>query len=112
MIENNTGNEFSLDHLYAPAEVTVEFEEITSSLMLQKDPPVLVYPNPAREMVNIAGLKPGADIRIFGPAGTRVFHQATVSANVHFPLKGFSSGMYIICIRSGNETTRGKLIIE
>ena len=112
VIENNTGNEFSLDHLYAPAEVTVEFEEITSSLMLQKDPPVLVYPNPAREMVNIAGLKPGADIRIFGPAGTRVFHQATVSANVHFPLKGFSSGMYIICIRSGNETTRGKLIIE
>lgn len=74
---------------------------------------VRVYPNPAREFVNIElGDAVSASLEIFSLNGQLLYSMDQLHSSQQIDLSGFEKGMYMLSIRSGKSQKIKKLIKE
>ncbi|MBO4874999.1 MAG: choice-of-anchor J domain-containing protein [Bacteroidales bacterium] len=73
---------------------------------------ISIYPNPAKEIVNITLPEDNAQIDIVNVLGQTVKSVNTTSANETISLEGMEKGMYFFCIRMQDKTITKKVIVE
>ncbi|MBQ2077269.1 MAG: T9SS type A sorting domain-containing protein, partial [Bacteroidales bacterium] len=73
---------------------------------------ISIYPNPAREIVNITLPEDNAQIDIVNVLGQTVKSVNTTSANETISLEGMEKGMYFFCIKMQDKTITKKVIVE
>lgn len=61
-----------------------------------------VYPNPADDYIDVEGVQPGTQLRLFNVMGKEVFSGSVSGSSFRIPINGFSSGMYMLQILDGN----------
>lgn len=71
-----------------------------------------IYPNPAKDIVNITLPEDNAQIDIVNVFGQTVKSVNTTSANETISLEGLEKGMYFFCIRMQDKTITKKVIVE
>ena len=71
-----------------------------------------IYPNPAKEIVNITLPEDNAQIDIVNVLGQTVKSVNTTSANETISLEGMEKGMYFFCIKMHDKTITKKVIVE
>ena len=76
------------------------------------EPNVSIYPNPAKEIVNITLPEDNAQIDIVNVLGQTVKSVNTTSANETISLEGMEKGMYFFCIKMHDKTITKKVIVE
>ena len=76
------------------------------------EPNVSIYPNPAKEIVNITLPEDSAQIDIVNVLGQTVKSVNTTSANETISLEGMEKGMYFFCIKMHDKTITKKVIVE
>ena len=76
------------------------------------EPNVSIYPNPAKEIVNITLPEDNAQIDIVNVLGQTVKSVNTTSANETISLEGMEKGMYFFCIKLQDKTITKKVIVE
>ncbi|MBQ1731137.1 MAG: T9SS type A sorting domain-containing protein, partial [Bacteroidales bacterium] len=76
------------------------------------EPNVSIYPNPAKEIVNITLPEDNAQIDIVNVLGQTVKSVNTTSANETISLEGMEKGMYFFCIKMQDKTITKKVIVE
>jgi hypothetical protein len=111
-VENNQSNEFIIENLNTPTIVKVAFEELSNDILKTEKAQLIIYPNPAREVLNISGLNRESEIRVFDQQGKKLFHQTSGDEVFQYPVIGLNKGMYYISIASGNDIKKGKMIIQ
>ncbi|HPE35215.1 MAG TPA: T9SS type A sorting domain-containing protein [Bacteroidales bacterium] len=82
--------------------VTVDEAEVS--------PEVTVYPNPAKEMINIRLKKPGGVI-IYDACGNQVFSGKVSDHLLKVNTSGFQSGIYFVCIKTKEKTITRKVTV-
>ncbi len=91
-------------------------DDISVSGTLAKDDEKIadinIYPNPAKEIVNITLPEDNAQIDIVNVLGQTVKSVNTTSANETISLEGMEKGMYFFCIRMQDKTITKKVIVE
>ena len=73
---------------------------------------IYIYPNPAKEMVNINLPSENATIDIVNVLGQTVRTVKTTSTNETISLEGFEKGMYFFSIKMNDKTITKKVIVE
>jgi hypothetical protein len=73
---------------------------------------VVVYPNPASEVVNIkiSKLEAGATVQLFNANGATVLNQRLTNASQAISLKGLTTGLYYVQVRNGAQLTTEKIV--
>jgi hypothetical protein len=71
---------------------------------------ISLYPNPVSEELTINGLENETIIRIYTVTGTLVMEQTSSSSNNSLNLTALPTGMYLVGIQTGSETTVQRLI--
>lgn len=91
--------------IYSDAvQIVVGLEELSNSS-------VNVYPNPATDVLYIAG-NDLSEIRIHDAQGKLVFEKESIKAdNFTLNVSEFSAGVYHVIVRSNNESTTKKLVV-
>ena len=69
---------------------------------------LIVYPNPANDIINIISSMDIKSISIFNNVGQTVYQEN----ETHINIDNFESGVYIISIDNGNEIINRKILIE
>ena len=74
---------------------------------------VRIYPNPARETVNIelTGPRVKAQVEIFDIGG-RQLRSISYTGSISIPISDLSGGIYIYRISAEGQQARGKIIVE
>jgi hypothetical protein len=77
-----------------------------------KPEPILVYPNPVINILNVkvSELKAGSKLELFNVLGIKVQSQNLTNSLQEISLEGLPSGPYLLYIINGNETTVKKII--
>ena len=73
--------------------------------------PIIIYPNPAIEFVELENLVGTSEIRISNVSGQVLIHQTSNDQSEHIDVSSLSSGIYTITIISGENRLNEKLII-
>ncbi|WP_167609526.1 fasciclin domain-containing protein, partial [Maribellus sediminis] len=71
-----------------------------------------IYPNPARDFINIQTDETGADIKIMNIAGKVVFHQNLESNLERIDVSSFSPGVYLLTIEMNGFLNTKKIILR
>lgn len=72
---------------------------------------ISIYPNPAKDNIQIDGLKADDKVRIFDPAGRVVFEYTAVLSSAEVSIRSLPKGIYYIEVVSENKIiTREKLV--
>ncbi|WP_167618425.1 fasciclin domain-containing protein [Maribellus sediminis] len=71
-----------------------------------------IYPNPARDFINIQTDETGADIKIMNIAGKVVFHQNLESNLERIDVSSFSPGVYLLTIEMNGLLNTKKIILR
>ena len=71
-----------------------------------------LYPNPAKDFVNLKGLEKGTQIRILDLSGKLIHAKTTTSETVQIHLQHLNSGVYIVETISKGIKTSKKLIVK
>lgn len=74
-------------------------------------PRITVFPNPITEYLNIKGVEQESDLQIFNSLGDLVL-DLRIQGNERIYLEGFSSGLYLLKIASGNNISTRRIIIN
>lgn len=87
-------------------------KEKTLTISADKPEPVLVYPNPVTNVLNVKvnELKAGSKLELYSFLGTKVRSQTFKSSLQEISFEGLPSGSYLLYIISGNETTIKNII--
>ncbi len=73
---------------------------------------ISIFPNPAKELLNVINLEEDAVLKIFSMQGTLVF-QETINTNSQVNIKSLAKGIYVSTITKGDATlSTTKLIVE
>ena len=80
---------------------------ITKGTSIVRDE-IIVYPNPATDLINIVFSKKIKSVSIFNNVGQTVYSGNETQININ----NFESGVYIIWINNGNEIISKKILIE
>jgi photosystem II stability/assembly factor-like uncharacterized protein len=70
-----------------------------------------VYPNPAKEVINIITPVRFNEVKMFNTLGKVVYHNDTKDTNLHILTEGFEPGMYILQIYTGTIMVSKKVLI-
>jgi hypothetical protein len=77
------------------------------------DGKILVFPNPATDLINIQGLEDGVNhMVLFDAAGRKLSEIAAPGASQHLNISSYSRGIYILRIMSANKTVTNIKIIK
>jgi hypothetical protein len=100
------------DHLGACPTSSVALAREGSVLEEANGYSVVVYPNPASEVVNInvSKLEAGATVQLYHANGAMVLSQRLTNATQAISLKGLAAGMYYVQVRNGNQQMSQKII--
>jgi PKD repeat protein len=71
-----------------------------------------IYPNPAKSMTNVVGLKDGSKLEVINIVGKTVFTTYADNTNVQLELYNFSSGTYFIKVSTDEGQVTKKLVIR
>lgn len=77
------------------------------------DPEVLIYPNPANDVLNIEILSPGKEnnISIFNATGSLVFQSEIDNLQSKIEMSRFEAGLYFVIVGSDEKSVSRKIII-
>ena len=70
-----------------------------------------VYPNPAKEIINILTPFKFSEVRLINCQGKVVYDNKTQGTNLHILTQGFEPGMYVLQIYSGLQVTSKKILV-
>ena len=70
-----------------------------------------VYPNPAKEIINILTPFKISEVRLINCQGKVVYDNKTQGTNLHILTQGFEPGMYVLQIYSGLQVTSKKILV-
>ncbi len=70
-----------------------------------------VYPNPAKEIINILTPVKFSEVRLINCQGKVVYDNKTKGTNLHILTQGFEPGMYVLQIYSGLQVTSKKILV-
>jgi hypothetical protein len=74
---------------------------------------VSIYPNPANQIVNIAGIVTGSSVTIIDAVGKVVYQATAQSSHITIGTAHLSAGTYIVKVTgSNNATTTQKLLLN
>jgi hypothetical protein len=75
---------------------------------------VIVYPNPARENVNVqvSKINAGATMQLYNANGSLVRSLKVINNTTAIPVNGLASGVYYLVVKNGGQTTTNKIIIQ
>jgi hypothetical protein len=73
---------------------------------------VVIYPNPARENINIVSSERIIDIRIFNQMGQMVEFINTDNKHISVNTSNLNTGMYVVQVRTEEGTEVRKLLIQ
>jgi len=73
---------------------------------------MLVYPNPARNVVNVQSNSTIERLSIYNHIGQSVAEQFVNNTSASINVDGIESGVYIIRIEAANGYTTQKIVIE
>jgi hypothetical protein len=92
----------------------VPFEDCTALALDESDlfDQLTIFPNPAREKIEISGIPQNANLSILDLNGREVISRVSASGNLSIDLSGMGAGVYIVLVNSGGTRTMRKLIIE
>ena len=116
--ENNTGHERtgallvsseSLDKIYS---ISIAQDSYTSIKETEKDEKVIIYPNPAKDILNIyfANANTFSEISIYTITGELVYHSSISDNNMKIDVANLSSGVYVVKFNSANEVDVRKFV--
>ena len=71
-----------------------------------------IYPNPARDFINIQTDQTGIDVKIINITGKVVFHQNLESNLERIDVSGFSPGVYLLTIETNGFLNTKKIILR
>ncbi len=71
----------------------------------------MVYPNPARGIINIMSPDKFSEVRMISSVGQVVYRNTSKSTNLHILTEGFEPGIYILQIYSGKQVISKKVSI-
>jgi hypothetical protein len=72
-----------------------------------------IYPNPAKEYINIASYLEKIDnVKIYNISGQTVFNKNTNANTININTSNLAKGVYIVDIKANNSKTSKKIIIE
>lgn len=89
--------------------------EITTQTLSQKSfsrQGFNIYPNPAKDKLQVSGIKNQASIQIYNLLGKQVINLNNISDNQAFDVSSLSSGVYIIKVKLKDNTLTRKIIKE
>ncbi len=74
----------------------------------------LVYPNPCKNVLNIASSEPVTKMEIYNMQGARVYSSDVKSANTQINVSDFDSGLYFVIMHylNDNQVETRKIVIE
>jgi len=105
--------------MYAPGEgdalpdnIFVDGRDDNVSVNDKNSNSLRMYPNPARNYLNISTDQPGSEINIFDITGKQKFHMTMNSSRETIHTSFLPAGVYIVSVRSGNSVHTGKLMVE
>jgi photosystem II stability/assembly factor-like uncharacterized protein len=79
---------------------------------LNGDGNMVVYPNPARDLVTIKAKTSISDISLYDYSGREVYHSAGNNNIVIMPVSGLASGLYFLRVSTAKRIVNTKLVIE
>ncbi len=105
--------------MYAPGEgdalpdnIFVDGRDDVVSVNDKNSNSLRIYPNPAKNYLNISTDQPGSEINIFDITGKQKFHMTMNSSRETIHTSFLPPGVYIVSVRSGNGVQTGKLMVE
>jgi hypothetical protein len=100
-----SGNESA----YAPAvDATVNYTSLSEDAFAR----LILYPNPARDILNISSGELIESITITDIAGKEIMKVSINSANIQLNIESLSSGVYFITVNFGDKATVNRIVIE
>ncbi|KGO93709.1 T9SS type A sorting domain-containing protein [Flavobacterium subsaxonicum] len=103
--ENN--NAYYLDNIQY-----VEGTELSVNNPVLNNASVVAYPNPAKDVLNIASQDNISEVTMFNVAGQQVLTAKPNTNSAQVKLNNLSAGMYIVKIVSGNQTISKKISVN
>lgn len=98
LIDNNPANGQNFYRL-KQMDMDGKFEySLVKTVTFEKANAISLYPNPAKDNVNIAGLQGGESIIIYDVSGRLMYQAKSENSNVNIPLNALSAGTYHISI--------------
>ncbi len=92
--------EFNVDSLCALAGYRIEEESENSN---HRSSEILIYPNPAREIINIISNEIIEEIRVYSIQGELLYQSFPNSNELNVNTSTFSSGLFFVSIRCNNK---------
>lgn len=90
----------------------VSVSDVTSVEKQQKDQILQVYPNPAKETLNIAASKQIYQIQVYNMVGQKVHEEKVNDSQTQLNVNHYQPGMYLIHITSEKGTTTKKFQVK
>lgn len=97
-------------HGVCPDTAYSEVEVINTSAINELQNLVSVFPNPAKDLLNIEGLSVNSSVEIYSFDGKLIFN--TEMQNGIISTSGFSTGTYLLIISNNSFIIRERLVIE
>ena len=69
---------------------------MVTGVFSERDESLRVYPNPARNIVNVEGLKSGYNQQLFSVSGVMVWHGQSLGTRMEFSVDSYPSGFYLL----------------
>lgn len=98
---NGTGN--TSGDLLAAGTALVIAEASSSSVVSLNTNKLTVYPNPATNVINLAGIEAGSEISIYNLSGQLVKQEVLNSVKEQVDISAMPMGTYVLSVNSGDE---------
>ena len=97
---------------HAVRKITPPSTAVNNTIAMPKST-VSIYPNPANQIVNIAGIVTGSSVTIIDAVGKVVYQATAQSSHITIGTAHLSAGTYIVKVTgSNNATTTQKLLLN
>ena len=75
---------------------------------------ISIFPNPAREYINIYVANPSSNlsVEVYNAIGKKIAERNLTSSNNSMSIQNFPAGIYVFRVRNGNRNFATKVIIE
>lgn len=102
------------DSIVELSSKTVTFYVDTKAAVQQiaQETPLNVFPNPARERINVSCGEEMRSIALFNTAGQRVRQMEPCGSEAQIPLSGLPRGLYLLRVQTANGSAVRKVVVE
>jgi len=85
---------------------------MVTGLFSERDESLRVYPNPARNIVNVEGLKSGHNLQLFSASGVLVWQGQSLGTRIEFLVDSYPSGFYFLQIHGESDIEVARIIVQ